>query len=172
MTMNYRPYISRDPAIRGGDPIVAGTRVTPRTVLASLAEGMAPEAIVADFPSLTEASVRAVMAFAAATAEEDLPLPAIPDLASRASWTRTCRSVWSASSRSAVTTSRPHERKDSQAVPMLQPGRLPGRKSDAWSRRISTFPTGVNPRRALTRDCCSSACANRVRTKRYAGSLP
>ncbi|MCM8624866.1 DUF433 domain-containing protein [Accumulibacter sp.] len=58
--MNHRRYITRAPAICGGEPIVAGTRVTLRTVLSSLAEGMAPEAIVADFPSLTEASVRAV----------------------------------------------------------------------------------------------------------------
>ena len=40
MTMNYRPYIARDPAICGGEPVVKGTRVTVRTVLASLAEGM------------------------------------------------------------------------------------------------------------------------------------
>jgi formylglycine-generating enzyme required for sulfatase activity/uncharacterized protein (DUF433 family) len=81
VTMNYQAYITRDAAICGGEPVVAGTRVTVRTVLASLAEGMTPEAIVADFPTVSEAAVRAVIAFAAASAEEDLPLPAIPDLA-------------------------------------------------------------------------------------------
>jgi uncharacterized protein (DUF433 family) len=81
MTMNYQAYITRDAAICGGEPVVTGTRVTVRTVLASLAEGMTPEAIVADFPTVSEAAVRAVIAFAAASAEEDLPLPAIPDLA-------------------------------------------------------------------------------------------
>ena len=40
MTMNYRQYIVRDPAVCGGEPVVRGTRVTMRTVLASLAEGM------------------------------------------------------------------------------------------------------------------------------------
>lgn len=79
--MDYQAYITRDAAICGGAPVLAGTRVTVRTVLASLAEGMTPEEIMADFPSLNEAAVRAVIAFAAVSAEEDLPLPAIPDVA-------------------------------------------------------------------------------------------
>ena len=40
MTIDYHPYIVRDPAICGGVPVVKGTRITVRTVLASLAEGM------------------------------------------------------------------------------------------------------------------------------------
>ncbi|MCX6915321.1 MAG: DUF433 domain-containing protein [Verrucomicrobia bacterium] len=58
-----------------------GTRVTVRTVLASLAEGASISAILADFPTLTELAVRAVIAFATASAEEDLPAPAAPVLA-------------------------------------------------------------------------------------------
>jgi hypothetical protein len=34
--------------------------------------------LVADFPTLTEEDVRAAIAFAAASAAEDLPVPAIP----------------------------------------------------------------------------------------------
>jgi uncharacterized protein (DUF433 family) len=78
MTMNYRPYIVRDPTICGGEPVVKGTRVTVRTILASLAEGMSVAEIVKDFPTLDDAAVRAVIAFAAASAEEDLPVPAAP----------------------------------------------------------------------------------------------
>lgn len=78
MTMNYREYIVRDPAVCGGEPVIKGTRVTVRTVLASLAEGMSTADIVKDFPTLDEESVRAVIAFAAASAEEDLPVPAAP----------------------------------------------------------------------------------------------
>jgi uncharacterized protein (DUF433 family) len=62
----------------GGEPVVKGTRVTVRTVLASLAEGATIEEILADFPTLTEPAVRSVIAFAAASAEEDLPVPAAP----------------------------------------------------------------------------------------------
>ncbi len=81
MSMNYLQYIQRNAGICGGEPVVTGTRVTIRTVLASLAEGMSVEEIVADFPSLTLESVRAVIAFAAISAEEDLPFPAAPALA-------------------------------------------------------------------------------------------
>lgn len=76
--MDFRAYIVRDPAICGGEPVVLGTRVTVRTVLASLAEGATVEEIVADFPTLTSEAVRAIIAFAATSAREDLPLPAVP----------------------------------------------------------------------------------------------
>lgn len=78
MAMNYRPYIVRDPAVCGGEPVINGTRVTVRTILASLAEGMGVADIVKDFPTLDEDAVRAVIAFAAASAGEDLPVPAAP----------------------------------------------------------------------------------------------
>lgn len=81
MTMNYKPYITRDPAICGGEAVVTGTRVTVRTILASLAEGMSADEILADFPTLTRDGLRAVIAFAAVSAEEDLPLGAMPALA-------------------------------------------------------------------------------------------
>ena len=71
----------RDPAICGGEPVVKGTRVTVRTVLASLAEGMSVEQIVREFPTLDAGAVRAVIAFAAVSAEEDLPVPPAPSLA-------------------------------------------------------------------------------------------
>jgi uncharacterized protein (DUF433 family) len=46
-------------------------------VLASLADGDSVEEILQGFPTLDEESVRAVIAFAAASAREDLPLPEI-----------------------------------------------------------------------------------------------
>lgn len=81
MNSTYFDLIVRDPKICGGEPTVRGTRVTIRTILASLAEGAWIDEILADFPTLTEMQVRAVIAFAAASAEEDLPMPALPVLA-------------------------------------------------------------------------------------------
>ncbi|MGH8527231.1 MAG: DUF433 domain-containing protein [Gammaproteobacteria bacterium] len=81
MTINYQSYIVRDPAICGGEAVVRGTRVTVRTVLASLAEGMSVAEILSDFPTLDESAVRAVIAFAAVSAEEDLPVPPAPSVA-------------------------------------------------------------------------------------------
>jgi uncharacterized protein (DUF433 family) len=75
---HYQRHIIRDPKILGGEPVFKGTRVTLRTVLASLATGDTPETILAAFPSLTNDDVRAAIAFAAASAEEDLPTPAVP----------------------------------------------------------------------------------------------
>jgi len=78
--MEYQQYFVRDPKICGGEPVVKGTRVTVRTILASLTEGPTIQEILADFPTLTEGDVRAVIAFAAASAEEDLPVPSIPNI--------------------------------------------------------------------------------------------
>jgi uncharacterized protein (DUF433 family) len=78
MPMNSRPYITRNPAICGGEPVITGTRITVRTLLASLAEGMDTDELLQDFPPLSRDALRAVIAFAAVSAEEDLPLPAAP----------------------------------------------------------------------------------------------
>ena len=76
----YGARIVRDPGICGGEPVFKGTRVTLRTVLASLADGDSPEEILADFPSLKMEHVQVAIAFAAASAEEDLPVPVIPHI--------------------------------------------------------------------------------------------
>ncbi len=78
--MDYQQYIVRDPQICGGEPVVKGTRVTVRTILASLAEGDSVHQLLEDFPTLKEEDGRAVVAFAAASAEEDLPLQSVPDI--------------------------------------------------------------------------------------------
>ena len=79
--MDYAKHIVRDKRVCGGQPVIAGTRVPLRTVLASLAEGDTVQEILGDFPTLTEEAVRAVIAFAAVAAEDDQPIPAVPALA-------------------------------------------------------------------------------------------
>jgi uncharacterized protein (DUF433 family) len=76
--MDYQNYIIRDPEICGGGPLIKGTRVTLRTILASLPEGASFDELLEDFPSLKEQDVRAAIAFAAASAAEDLPLKSLP----------------------------------------------------------------------------------------------
>ena len=73
--MTYQNHIVRDPAICGGQPVIRNTRVLVRTILGYLAHGETTDAILRDFPTVTEADVRAVIAFAAASASEDLPAP-------------------------------------------------------------------------------------------------
>jgi uncharacterized protein (DUF433 family) len=76
--VNYRDRIVRDPRVVSGQPVFKGTRVTLKTVLASLAEGATTAEILADFPTLSEDDVRAAIAFAAMSAQEDLPLAELP----------------------------------------------------------------------------------------------
>jgi uncharacterized protein (DUF433 family) len=78
--MNYEARIVRDPQTCGGEPVFRGTRVTLRTVLASLAAGDTAETILGDFPTLKAEDVQAAIAFAAASAGEDLPVPATPHI--------------------------------------------------------------------------------------------
>lgn len=81
VTIGFRPYITRDPSICGGGPVITGTRVTVRTVLACLAEGMDADELLRDYPTLTRDAVRAVVAFAALSPDEDLPPMAPPQVA-------------------------------------------------------------------------------------------
>ena len=76
--MSYQERIVRDRAICGGEAVFRGTRVTLRTVLASLADGASMDEILADLPTLTADDVQAAISFAAASAAEDLPTPEIP----------------------------------------------------------------------------------------------
>jgi uncharacterized protein (DUF433 family) len=73
--MTYQEHIHRDNAICGGQPVIRGTRVLVRTILSYLAHGSESDEILTQFPSLTESDIRAVIAFAAAAASEDLPAP-------------------------------------------------------------------------------------------------
>ena len=73
--MTYQEHIVRDPAICAGQPVIRGTRVLVRTLLSYLAHGDSVETILQEFPTVTADDVRAVIAFAAAAASEDLPAP-------------------------------------------------------------------------------------------------
>lgn len=78
MNFNYADHLERRPELCGGALVVKGTRVPVRTLLASLAEGDTEQELLADFPTVTPTGLRAVIAFAAASAGDDLPLPPLP----------------------------------------------------------------------------------------------
>jgi uncharacterized protein (DUF433 family) len=63
--MDYRPYITIDPAKRSGKPCIRGMRITVYDVLDNLAAGMTQDELLADFPYLTADDIRACLAFAA-----------------------------------------------------------------------------------------------------------
>jgi uncharacterized protein (DUF433 family) len=65
--MDYSQIITIDPGKRSGKPCIRGMRITVYDVLGYMASGMSQEEILADFPDLTEADIRACLAFAADT---------------------------------------------------------------------------------------------------------
>lgn len=75
--MDHAAHFVRDPKICAGETVFRGTRVLLRAVLADLADGASIQQVLGDFPSLTEEQVRAAIAFAAAAARDDMPVPAI-----------------------------------------------------------------------------------------------
>lgn len=63
--MSYQSVITLEPGKRGGRPCVRGMRITVADVLGWLASGMTHAEIIADFPELNEADIRACLAYAA-----------------------------------------------------------------------------------------------------------
>ncbi len=71
--------ISSDPAVCAGRPVVRGTRIWVSRVLNLLAEGRTIEHILDEYPPLTEADVRACIAFGALAAEfQDSDIHSVP----------------------------------------------------------------------------------------------
>ena len=81
MGFDYLSAFDRRADVCGGAWVLKGTRVPVRTLLASLAEGASEAELLADFPTVTSNGLRAVIAFAAASASEDLPLAPLPAIA-------------------------------------------------------------------------------------------
>ena len=63
--VNYKEYISIDNNKRFGKPLISGTRISVQDVLGWFANGMSIEEILTDYPELTEAQIRACLAYAA-----------------------------------------------------------------------------------------------------------
>jgi uncharacterized protein (DUF433 family) len=63
--MNDEHLIVIESGKRSGKPCIRGTRITVADVLDYLAGGMSIPEILADFPELTEETIRACFAFAA-----------------------------------------------------------------------------------------------------------
>ena len=62
--------IKRDPALRAGRPIIAGTGICVRTVAIENNCGLTPEEIAADRPPLSLAQIHAALAFYHANKKE------------------------------------------------------------------------------------------------------
>ena len=63
--IDYKQYITINPEIRFGKPIIIGTRITVFDVLNWLANGMTFDEIILDIPELNENHIKACLSYAA-----------------------------------------------------------------------------------------------------------
>ena len=76
MTADYRDIVTQEPGKRGGRPCIRGMRIAVADILAWLAAGMSTAEIIADYPELTEADIRAALAYAADRERRIVTVPA------------------------------------------------------------------------------------------------
>ena len=64
--MRYKnhPEISIDPKICHGKPVISGTRIMVRQLLAALASSQTVEEIIKDYPNITKEQISAALSFA------------------------------------------------------------------------------------------------------------
>jgi uncharacterized protein (DUF433 family) len=72
---DWRDGIAIDPEICHGKACISGTRIMVSVILDNLAEGLSPEEIVAEYPSLTLDDVRAAISYATTLTREEEILP-------------------------------------------------------------------------------------------------
>jgi uncharacterized protein (DUF433 family) len=63
--VDYKNYISIDPNVRFGRPVVTGTRISVYDVLSWFANGMTAQEIIEDYPELNVESIKACLAYVA-----------------------------------------------------------------------------------------------------------
>lgn len=77
MSPDYTSIITVEPGKRGGQPCIRGLRLTVHDILGYLESGMSEAEILADFPDLRPADIRACLAFAAAREPRLAALPPV-----------------------------------------------------------------------------------------------
>ena len=74
-----QPASAKEPqVVCGGEPVIVRTRVTVRTILASLADGDRVQDLLDAFPTLAGADIRAAIAYAAASGLANLGAATVP----------------------------------------------------------------------------------------------
>ena len=63
--MNYKNYISADPNIMLGKPVIKGTRITVELILKKMAEGMSLDELLKVYPHLKKADILAALSYSA-----------------------------------------------------------------------------------------------------------
>jgi uncharacterized protein (DUF433 family) len=70
--MNWRDYITADPAVCHGKACINGTRIMGSIILDNLAVGLTPDEIISSYPTVNRDSIHAAMAYAAELDREQI----------------------------------------------------------------------------------------------------
>jgi uncharacterized protein (DUF433 family) len=62
--MEWKEYITADPAILSGKPVIAGTRLSVEFILELIAEGWSEAEILRNYPGVTHEQILACVAYA------------------------------------------------------------------------------------------------------------
>ncbi|HEX8443889.1 MAG TPA: DUF433 domain-containing protein [Allosphingosinicella sp.] len=76
VTLPGHPRICVDPAVCGGRPTIAGTRMRVTDILEALASGASEQELVRDFPYISAEDVRAALRYAASAANHPVAIAA------------------------------------------------------------------------------------------------
>lgn len=68
--MDWRNYITVDPAVCHGKACIRGTRIMVSVILDNLAAGLSSAELQASYPALSPAAIQAAIAYAAELARE------------------------------------------------------------------------------------------------------
>jgi len=70
--MDWKDYITADPAILGGKPAVKGTRISVEFIIQRLAQGWTQNQLLENYPRLTAEHLQAVFAYLSECIEDGL----------------------------------------------------------------------------------------------------
>lgn len=73
--MRWQDYITADPAVVAGKPVIRGTRISVEFLLKLLASGWTPDEIQREYPHLPAEATRAALLFAAEAVEHEALYP-------------------------------------------------------------------------------------------------
>jgi len=76
--MTYQKYITINPKIMIGKPVITGTRVPVDVIIKKLAQNMNVEDILQDYPRLTKDAIRAALWYAGEVISQEEVYPLSP----------------------------------------------------------------------------------------------
>jgi uncharacterized protein (DUF433 family) len=75
--MDWQKYITVDPAVLVGKPIIKGTRLAVEFIVGLMAQGWPEAEIIRNYPGLTSEEIRACLAYATETLREEKVYPIV-----------------------------------------------------------------------------------------------